>query len=202
VPPGVYAGHQHGGIPARLLEDHAPRCPESAVGERQHRLLHKVEQRVDAVDHKSPLRVLDDDRQLPRRRRASWSSSTVANHSGPPPSQTTPAGTPPGSTPTDTDVARWPSPTSNHESLPGRPPSGPSSSPAINTWFGAIPRRHSQCMIHRPESDLSVRLISTCLASLVTSDRPDLPARRRHDDLDRLREPADAGCGKPILQRS
>jgi site-specific DNA recombinase len=117
----------------------------------------------------------------PRGRRASWSSSTAANASGPPPSQTTPAGTPPGSTPTDTDVARWPSPTSNHESLPGRPPSGPSSSPAINIWFGAILRRHSQCMIHRPESDLSVRPISTCLASLVTlgSARPACAAAAR-----------------------
>ena len=50
-----------------------------------------------------------------------------------------------------------------------------SSLPANSTWLGAIPVRHSSPMIQRVESDLSVRPISTCLASLVTR-RSAMPA--------------------------
>ena len=81
----------------------------------------------------------------PCRRRAIWSATTAANISGPAPSLTTPAGRPLGSTP--------------RRSAPG---------------WREMPLRHSSRMIHRPESDLSVMPISTCLASLVTrgSARP------------------------------
>ena len=57
---------------------------------------------------------------------------------------------------------------SSKESLPGRPPSGPNSSPATSTCDAPIPRRQSSAKIQRAESALSVSPISTCFASLVT----------------------------------
>ena len=87
---------------------------------------------------------------------------------GPPPSAITSAGVPVGSAPTETAVARSASGTSRSESLPGRPPSGPNSSPATSTSPGypAAPELREEPA--RAESDLSVSPISTCFASLVT----------------------------------
>ena len=75
------------------------------------------------------------------------------------------AGTPVGSRPTETADCALGFAGSRKESLPGSPPSGPNSSPATSTCAGPIPRRQSSAKIQRAESALSVRPISTCLAS-------------------------------------
>ena len=78
-------------------------------------------------------------------RRSSWSESSAQNRSGPPPMCVTPGGTPVGSTPTETLTASRVSGISMSESLPGRPPSGPSSSPAMSRRLGPIASsRHSR----------------------------------------------------------
>ena len=96
---------------------------------------------------------------------------------GPPPRARTPGGSPPGSTPTEKAVAGSASGTSISESLPGRPPIWPNSSPPSEDRARPMPRRASCSNNQRAESDLSVRPISTCLTSLVTRGSP-RPASR------------------------
>ncbi len=165
----VGAGEQHLRRGGAVRCEQAPARARAPVGERQQRLARALVLRVDAVDTHRPRGVRDARRQRAAHAGASCASSSCAKRAGPPPSASTPAGTPAGSGPTETTVAL--AACAGHAAAsrcPGRPPSGPSSSPTISTCAGATPRSHWCAKYHRAESDLSVRPISTCLASLVT----------------------------------
>ena len=89
---------------------------------------------------------------------------------------------------------------SRNESLPGRAPIGPNSSPATRIWPGLIPRRQSSAKIQRAESALSVRPISTCFASLVTfaAARPASRAARSAT-VDGFAQPVESRRSQPTL---
>ena len=146
-----------------------------------------------SVQHRSDA----DDRQRAAAAQLELSLEQPQERAGPPPSATTPAGTPDGSTPTEATVAPAASSISSLESLPGRPPSGPSSSPTIRTCSGWMPRRHRCAKYQRAESDLSVRPISMCLASLVTR-APGEPGveRRGLAELRRRRAARRGACSR------
>ena len=47
-----------------MVDHDAAARPQPAVGERQQRLVHALEQRIDALDRQRPARIRVDDRQL------------------------------------------------------------------------------------------------------------------------------------------
>ena len=171
------------------------RRAEQAVGDGEQRFVRPFGAGVEAVDGQQPRRVVDHGRDLAparelvreqrreRRRTARQADDALREalrfdpdraHRG--------------------ARAAWA--TSIIESLPVNPPSGPNSSPPISTRSADIPSARSSSRTARAESDLSVRPISTCFASLVTfgseqpasraassamraaSTRPSIPAAR------------------------
>ena len=188
------ASEDSGGAAGWSKQRRAARADPS-VGEREQRLVHALELGVDPVDR----RASRPGRGRPRGRRRADAAradrrAARGSASGPPPSAITAAGAPVGSAPTETASPAAASGTSRNESLPGSPPSGPNSSPAT-ARARADPRAPQLREDQRAESALSVRPISTCLASLVTrgSARPAASAPRRA----RARPPRRGRRGRP-----
>ncbi len=81
--------------------------------------------------------------------RRTCSSSSASSPPDPPPACTTPVGTPSGSGPTDTAIARAASGTSSSASGPGFPPGAPNWLPTTSSNPGPTPRRASTARMPR-----------------------------------------------------
>ena len=158
------------GVAAAARREHAAARPEAPVGERQQRFVsalalarrrprsRSVQQGSDAHDRQgaAPAQLRAGARAAARTRPARRRARAPRPERRP----ARPRPMPPWRRRRRRSAA-W-------SRCPARPPSGPSSSPTISTCSGATPRRHRCAKYQRAESDLSVRPISMCLASLVT----------------------------------